>query len=119
MPLPSIASTAHTVLVAGQPWTQVASLLGTGPHDAVYTIQTDSAGAAVLRFGDGLTGRRPPTGGLIEVRYRPNGGSQGNVANAAPGLFAPATPLVIGVDSAPGGLTLTPQVRARHHRHKP
>lgn len=119
MPLPSIATTGHTVLVSGQAWTQVPSLTGTRPHDSVYAVRTTADGGTEVQFGDGQQGRRPPAGGLIEVRYRANGGSQGNVANAAPGIFAPAAPMVLNVQSGPGGLGLTPLPHARRKRPDP
>lgn len=119
MSLPSIATAAHTVLISGQAWTQVSSLIGAGPHDPVYAIRTTADGAAEVQFGNGRQGRRPPAGSLIEVRYRSNGASQGNVANAAPGIFAPATSIVVSVQSAAGGLHLTPRSGARRKHPDP
>ncbi|HSN77462.1 MAG TPA: putative baseplate assembly protein [Anaerolineae bacterium] len=61
-----------------QSWMQVDDLLAFGPDDRVYTADAESG---VVRFGDGLRGRRPR--GRILASYEYGGGPQGNVAIGA------------------------------------
>ncbi len=61
-----------------QPWLGVDDLLAYGPDDRVYTVDAESG---LVRFGDGLRGRRPQ--GRILASYEYGGGPQGNVAIGA------------------------------------
>ena len=62
---------------AGEPWTPVPDLLGSGPFDRVFVVEIDDAGIGRLRFGDGVHGARPPD--ALDARWRVGGGSAGNV----------------------------------------
>jgi hypothetical protein len=82
------------------PWRLVDDLLAFGPDDRVYTADAESG---VVRFGDGLRGRRPR--GRILASYEYGGGPQGNVAigviNASPdprlqGGYTIANPIPTG-----------------------
>jgi hypothetical protein len=66
------------VKVAGERWTPVPTLAGCGPRDPCYVIRVDDDGAATLVFGDGTTGRRPPTGAQVEATYRRSGSETRN-----------------------------------------
>jgi hypothetical protein len=56
----------------GDVWRQVASLARSGPNDNHYTVRTDARGRTILTFGDGVHGRRPPTGSpRLITTYRP------------------------------------------------
>jgi hypothetical protein len=61
-----------------QPWMPVDDLLAFGPDDRVLTADAESG---LIRFGDGLRGRRPR--GRILATYEYGGGPQGNVAIGA------------------------------------
>jgi hypothetical protein len=69
----------------GAEWTPVEDdgaidLLGSEPFEQRFVVETGNDGRAVLRFGDGTFGMAPPDGGHIEVAYRIDVGSRGNVA---------------------------------------
>jgi alpha-N-arabinofuranosidase len=60
---PPVAPGTAIVLVDGQPWTQVSSLVGQGK---AYTLDTASG---VIQFGDGFNGQIPPSGSTITITY--------------------------------------------------
>lgn len=66
-----------------QIWRRVDDLYAAGPDDRVFTSDAESG---LLRFGDGLRGRRPR--GRVLASYEYGGGPQGNVSigalNASP-----------------------------------
>jgi predicted phage baseplate assembly protein len=72
------------VRVDGVRWHEVAALGAAGPEDAVYEVRHEDDGTARLRFGDGVTGRRLPTGedNVVAV-YRSGLGPEGEVAEEA------------------------------------
>lgn len=62
-------------------WTQVAHFAASGPDDSVYTAD---AAAGVIRFGDGIRGRRPAANaGIRAAYYRYGGGAAGNLPAAS------------------------------------
>lgn len=61
-----------------QPWRLIDDLLSAKPDERVYTVDAESG---LIRFGDGLRGRRPR--GRILVSYQYGGGPQGNVSTGA------------------------------------
>ena len=69
-----------------------------GPTD-VYVLDAE---AGVLRFGDGLRGRRPPAGAQLRADYDYGVGQAGNVGAAA----------INGGPALPAGFTVTNPVRA-------
>jgi hypothetical protein len=59
-----------SVEINGQVWQQVESLETSGPNDRHYTLKLEGENQAVLTFGDGKHGARPPSGaGKIKVAY--------------------------------------------------
>lgn len=64
--------------IDGSEWTPRRHLIGSDAFDQVFAVETDDRGRAVLRFGNGEFGRRPPTGQQISVRYRIGIGTPGN-----------------------------------------
>ena len=71
---------ADIAAVAGETWTQVASLKDSGPTDAHYQVRIDQDGHADIQFGDGRNGRRLPTGGNnVRVSFRQGSGAAGNL----------------------------------------
>lgn len=68
------------IRVDGALWDEVAALGQAGPEDAVYEVRLSDDGKAHVRFGDGLTGRRLPTGALnVKAEYRSGVGLSGEV----------------------------------------
>jgi len=58
-------------------WAQVAHFAASGPDSRVYRLD---AAAGLIHFGDGLRGRRPPSGRRIRAAcYRYGGGSRTNL----------------------------------------
>jgi hypothetical protein len=91
-----------TVLVDGEAWRPVDTLYGCGPAERIYAIEEAEEGRTVIRFGDGVTGARLPTGrGNVRVRYRTGLGLAGQVKPGAlsilltrpPGLREAVNPL--------------------------
>jgi hypothetical protein len=61
-------------------WDQVDSLYPCGPNDRVYAVRLNDDGSAVVHFGDGIHGARPPSGeGNIVATYRAGTGTAGNL----------------------------------------
>lgn len=68
------------IRVDGALWDEVAALGQAGPEDAVYEVRLSNDGKAHVRFGDGHTGRRLPTGALnVKADYRSGIGLGGEV----------------------------------------
>src|SRR5262249_15898205 len=58
----SAVSSTLGVTVNGVAWTELPTLVGSAPHDQVFTTTLDDSGQTTVVFGDGLNGSRPPTG---------------------------------------------------------
>jgi hypothetical protein len=72
------------VLVNDVLWSEVPSLFGQYPTDQVYTTRLADDGTVTVRFGDGVTGARLPSGrGNVVADYRQGSGLQGRVAAKA------------------------------------
>ena len=73
-----------SIRVDGQLWEAVPALGQAGPEDAVYEVRHADDGTVTIRFGDGKTGRRLPTG-LVNVTaaYRSGIGLDGEVPEEA------------------------------------
>ena len=97
-----VASTLE-VLVDGRRWREVPQLYGAGPRDEVFTTTADDEGGVTVRFGDGRTGARLPTGvnnvtAQLPRRHRtgrPAGGRRAHDADD------PAARAAVGDQSAP------------------
>jgi len=61
-------------------WRLTDDLLAAGPDDEVFTLDPESG---LVRFGDGLRGKRPPATRRIVASYEYGGGPQGNVGIGA------------------------------------
>jgi hypothetical protein len=73
--------TEVTVEIDGVAWTRVLTFAHSGPEDRAFMATTDPAsGATTVLFGDGVTGKRPPSSvTLVRAEYRSGSGSAGNV----------------------------------------
>jgi uncharacterized phage protein gp47/JayE len=68
------------VTVGGDPWEEVDEFYGRGGGERVYTTTRDAEGQTTVRFGDGSTGSRLPTGARnVVASYRQGLGRGGNV----------------------------------------
>jgi hypothetical protein len=55
------------------------SLIGADRFERAFALETDNAGAALLRFGDGVFGMPAPAGAAFDVTYRVGIGAEGNI----------------------------------------
>lgn len=88
---PAGVAAAVQVTVAGQTWLQVASLRDSRPSDPHYEVRLTEDGYLAFTFGDGLRGRRLPTGtNNVRVSFRVGTGLAGNLPSGS--LSKPARP---------------------------
>jgi predicted phage baseplate assembly protein len=74
------AATTLSVRVNELPWREVPFLYGRGPGERVYITRQDDEGRTHVRFGDGRTGARVPTGREnVRATYRKGMGAEGLV----------------------------------------
>ncbi|MEV4701696.1 putative baseplate assembly protein [Actinoplanes sp. NPDC049316] len=64
-------------------WTPRRDLLAEGPRSAVFVGELGDDGLLTLRFGDGVHGRPPASGGTLRASYRIGNGAAGNVGAEA------------------------------------
>jgi hypothetical protein len=83
-------------------WTAVPDLLGSGRLDAHVVAEPDESRRVRLRFGDGVSGRRPAAGSVVDAHVRVGGGVAGNV-----GPDVLTTVLGTSTAPAPEGLQVT------------
>jgi hypothetical protein len=77
------AGSSLQLLVNGVRWNEVATLFTAGPTERVFAADEGDEGEAVLRFGDGQTGARLPSGmGNVHATYRVGSGLSGRVRAA-------------------------------------
>lgn len=77
-----IASTLRT-WVDGGLWQEVPSFFGAAPEDPVYVVRHTEDGETEITFGDGVRGRRLPTGrGNVVASYRFGAGAAAPPAGA-------------------------------------
>lgn len=104
--------TTHSPVIAGsmtifvdegggfQKWREVETLLESDGTDAVFVLSEDEFDRTAATFGDGVTGKIPGTGAIIQASYRIGGGTRGNVSagtlttivNSLPGVTAVTNP---------------------------
>jgi len=77
---PSGAESTLQVRVNGVLWHEVSTLYGHGPTERIYITRNDDEGVTTVRFGDGITGARLPTGQEnVKATYRSGTGKEGLV----------------------------------------
>jgi hypothetical protein len=90
------------VFVDNIEWTEVPSFYGCAGDAAVFVTRVDETGTLYVRFGDGTTGRRLPTGSRnVQATLRKGLGAAGNVEagtvstllQTLPGIKAVTNPL--------------------------
>src|SRR5262249_5124150 len=81
---PGGAQSTLRMLVNDVLWSEVPSLFGQKSTDQVYTTRLADDGTVTVRFGDGVTGARLPSGrGNVVADYRQGSGLQGRVTAKA------------------------------------
>lgn len=93
-----------TVLVNDEAWPVVDTLYGRGATERVCVLEEAEGGKTIVRFGDGMSGARLPTGrGNVRVRYRTGLGLAGNVRAGQLSILLTRPPgLREGVNLEPG-----------------
>ena len=107
---------AGTLLGAPEPWRPQLDLLASGGDAAEFVVEVEHDGAATLRFGDGVHGRRPETGTAFEATYRVGNGVAGNVGADAVAHVATTHGGVLGASNplpAAGGVDPEPAEAVR------
>ncbi len=97
-------------------WTAQRDLLASDAGAAEFVVETENDGHAVLRFGDGVTGRAPLAGEGLTARVRTGNGAGGNVGAEAIGhVLAPFAGITRVRNPLPaaGGLDPHPVTQAR------
>ncbi len=88
---PAGVRAAIDLSVAGRVWEQVGSFASSDPADHHYTVRMTEAGYLLIAFGDGVRGRRLPSGvNNVRLTYRSGTGLAGNLA--AGSAFKPSRP---------------------------
>jgi predicted phage baseplate assembly protein len=104
---PGGAGSTLELRLNGVRWDETRTLFGHDGDDPVYTLSLDEEGAVTVRFGDGVTGARLPTGrNNVTASYRQGIGPDGNVgARTLTTLLDRPTGLksVLNPDEAAGG----------------
>ncbi|GAA1954747.1 hypothetical protein GCM10009776_15890 [Microbacterium deminutum] len=97
-------SSTIELVVEGQRWTEVRTLYGRGAAETVFSTWNDAEGHTHVRFGDGITGRRLPSGAVVTATYRVGAGAAVPPPGALTQLLS-TVPNLRGVRNpvAPGG----------------
>ncbi|HOF17820.1 MAG TPA: baseplate J/gp47 family protein [Phycisphaerae bacterium] len=119
----NIAQGSVSVVVDGDPWTEVPHFVESGGDAAHFRTETDASGATVVVFGDGINGVVPATGASVVVAYLETLGGDGNVgANTirelATAVYLAGAPVAIHVTNpmaATGGSAPETIDHARTH----
>ena len=107
----SVINNSISIVINGVNYSPVYYLVDYGNYDPVFTTFTDELGTTYIKFGDGVSGRIPPTGAAIYATYRTGGGVIGNipaglikyVLNMPGNATVPTGLTVIGTTAALGG----------------
>lgn len=102
-------------------WTEAPHLYGLDPDDERYSLAQDDDGATTVRFGDGRSGARLPTGiGNVRARYRVGIGREGMVGAGSLSLLH-SRPLGVGgvTNPAPAHGTGDPETRDDARQNAP
>ncbi|MFL6844092.1 MAG: putative baseplate assembly protein [Allosphingosinicella sp.] len=95
---PSGVAPALAIWIGGILWSEVESLRDAGPLDAVYALAYSEDGSTWVQFGDGVNGRRLPTGtNNVVAIWRKGLGAAGMVRAGQLSLLSGAPQGVKGV----------------------
>lgn len=104
------------MLVDGAPWTEVSSFYGQAPDASVYTLKETEEGATQVHFGDGVNGRRLPTGkDNVVAGYRHGAGAEAPAAGKLTRIPSPYPGLarILNPVAAGGGADAEPADQIR------
>jgi hypothetical protein len=73
-----VGTQSGSTSATGITYTEVPYIIDAGYNDPAYSITTDADDISYINFGDGISGRIPPTNGIYAT-YRIGGGALGNV----------------------------------------
>jgi predicted phage baseplate assembly protein len=98
-----------TILVNGEPWQEVESFYGQAASAAIFTLREDEKGKTLVQFGDGINGRRLPSGvDNVVATYRygsgadsPGQGKLTRIVKSLTGLAKLRNPVAAGGGSDP------------------
>ena len=82
---------------AASSWTPQRDLLASGPMAREFVVETDTTGAAVLRFGDDVNGSAPADREGLLARVRTGNGARGNIGAGSLAHVAAQAGDVLGV----------------------
>jgi hypothetical protein len=96
-------SSTVVLTVDGRYWTEVPTLYGHGPDEAIFETYSDDSGKTHVRTGNGETGRRLASGARVSATYRigsgaavPAAGSLSQVLTSVPNLRSVRNPVPPG-----------------------
>jgi len=79
-PTPRGSESTLNVRVNDSQWHEVSSFFGRGSDDRIFTTRIDDDGKTTIQFGDGITGKRLPSGQEnVRATYRKGMGLEGEV----------------------------------------
>jgi hypothetical protein len=115
---PGQALPALTLTGDGGDWRLHGDLLAGNRMTRGCVVEMEGDGSARLRFGDGICGRAPAAGSVLNASYRVGNGSIGNLGRHSLGhvVVREATPPIIGVGNplpATGGCDPEPLQQVR------
>lgn len=101
-------------------WTPQPDLLSSDRFAHHFVVETDNRGRAVLRFGDGVLGRRPDPERALVARYRIGNGPAGNVgAESLSHVVTPLTGIISVRNPLPAQGGLQPEALDEARLHAP
>lgn len=83
LPDTNVIANSIKVTISGTSYQQVNYLSDYSGYDPVFSAKIDENNITTITFGDGISGRIPPTGATIFVTYRVGAGAAGNVQSGA------------------------------------
>ena len=102
VPVISVSINVYVTEGVSTAWTFVSHLLDYRGSDKVFTTSIDDTGVQSISFGDGVNGKIPDNGSLIQSTYRVGGGLRGNVvANTITRVTTSLAAGVTVINSAP------------------
>jgi hypothetical protein len=100
-------------------WTPQPDLLGDGPADTNFVVETEYDGTAFLRFGDNTNGMRPESGTAFTASYRVGNGSAGNVGADSLVFFAGDSRIQTCTNPLPASGGVDPETNDQIRRRAP
>jgi hypothetical protein len=116
--IPSI-TLAGTLNGVTTTWTPQPDLLGDGPADTNFAVETEYDGTAFLRFGDNSNGMRPASSTAFTASYRIGNASAGNVGADSLIFFAGDSRIQSCTNPLPASGGVDPETNDQIRRRAP